>query len=263
MELEPIKRAGLAAAFKGAMVLRARFGRLLEIRKKDVTDLVTDADLQSEKVIIETIREQFPDHGILAEESGRQAGSNGCQWIIDPLDGTTNFAHRVGIFAISIAFFKDREALFGLVLNPLSGELFSAVRGLGATLNGQAIQVSTTGHVQDSLLATGFPYNLKPVLPGLTRRFTRCLTAARGIRRLGAAALDLCYVACGRYDGFWEERLKPWDTAAGMLIASEAGARITDFSGRPFAPAMKAILTTNGRIHAEMLALLATKETPI
>ena len=179
------------------------------------------------------------------------------QWIIDPLDGTTNFAHGVGIYAVSIAFAVDNEIAAGIVLNPETGELFSAVRDKKAELNGCPIRVSDTKTITSALLVTGFPYDCKDHIPSLMGRFERCLAAAQGIRRLGSAALDLCYVACGRFDGFWEERLKPWDTAAGMLIARQAGAKITDFSGEPFLPEKKELLATNGVIHESMLTLLA------
>lgn len=257
MELEAIAKISLAAANRGAEVLRSQFGKILNIQKKNITDLVTSADIESEQAIIQTIRRRYPGHAILAEESGIRGGENDCQWIIDPLDGTTNFAHGVGIFSISIAFAFKQEIVTGIVLNPESGELFSAIKGSGAMLNGTPIQVSGSQIVQDSLLVTGFPYEVKPVLPELMIRFSHCLKAARGIRRLGSAALDLCFVACGRFDGYWEENLKPWDTAAGMLIATEAGARITDFSDRPYRIDYNEILATNRQIHDEMLALLA------
>jgi len=257
MDFEIIKKIGLAAADKGAGVLRSQFGKILSIQKKNITDLVTNADIESEKAIIQTIRDQYPGHAILAEESGIRNGEKDCQWIIDPLDGTTNFAHGVGIFSISIAFAFKQEIMVGIVLNPESGELFSAIKGCGAMLNKNPIRVSNSKNVQDSLLVTGFPYDIKPVFPELMTRFSHCLKAARGIRRLGSAALDLCFVACGRFDGYWEENLKPWDTAAGMLIATEAGARVTDFSDRPYGVDDYEILATNKQIHDEMLSLLA------
>ncbi len=257
MDLETISKIGLKAANEGAEVLRSQFGKVLNIQKKDVTDLVTNADIESEKVILQTIGKRYPGHAILAEESGIKNGEADCQWIIDPLDGTTNFAHGVNLFAISIAFAFKQEIVYGLVLNPESGDLFSATKGCGATLNGNPIRVSGSKTVQDSLLATGFPYDLKPVFHELMTQFSHCLKAARGIRRLGSAALDLCYVACGCFDGYWERNLKPWDTAAGLLIATEAGGRVTDFSGRPYTIRKNEILATNRQIHDEMLSLLA------
>ena len=256
MNLELIKKTGVAAAYKGAKILKSFFGAIDHVKKKGDIDLVTEADLGSEKIIIKTIRRQFPTHTILSEESGMYKGDHDCKWIIDPLDGTTNFAHNLSLFSISIAFAFRDKVVVGIVLNPETGELFSAIKGKGATLNSRAIKVSNSLHVSESLLVTGFPYNFKEILEPLMIRFTECLKASRGVRRLGSAALDLSYVACGRFDGFWEQNLKPWDTAAGALIAREAGAVITDFSSSPFDINKKEILATNGKIHDEMLSLL-------
>lgn len=260
MDMEIIWQVGMAAAHESGQILKSFFGRDLNIEKKGAIDLVTQADLASEKAIIETIRKHFPDHGILAEESGLKEGVRDYQWIIDPLDGTTNFAHRLPLFSVSIALSIKGKISFGVVFNPISEELFSAVSGEGAKLNGRKIAVSETAVVSESLLVTGFPYNHKELIDILQYRFNRCLSASQGLRRLGSAAMDLCYVACGRFDGFWEQNLKPWDTAAGYLIAKEAGAVSTDFSNQPFAIDKKEILTTNGKIHKEMLSLLEIKE---
>ena len=260
--LESIKRAGIAAAYRGAEVLNARLGSLAHIQKKGRTDLVTEADTGSEKAIIASLGAAFPEHAILAEESGLCQGAAGApMWIIDPLDGTTNYAHQLELFAISIAHVVEGKLAAGIVLIPRSGELFTAVAGQGAQRNGLPIRVSTTAAVADSLLATGFPYDVAPILSAVVSRFTNCLESARGIRRLGSAAIDLCYLAWGRFDGFWEQNLKPWDTAAGVLIAREAGAVVTDFSDRPFGLEKNEILATNGRIHAEMLELMRIKGT--
>jgi myo-inositol-1(or 4)-monophosphatase len=172
------------------------------------------------------------------------------------LDGTTNFAHGLPEFTVSIAFAYEEALVFGLVLNPVTEELFCGIRGRGATLNGRAIQVSSADNLGESLLVTGFPYELKPVIDPLMQRFERCLMAAQGIRRLGSAALDLCYVACGRFEGFWEQNLAPWDTAAGVVIAQEAGATISDFSNEPYSIEKKEILATNGHIHEKLATLL-------
>ena len=260
MNLEIVKRVGIAAAYKGAGVLLSHFGRISEINKKGAIDLVTKADIGSEKVIIETILAKFPDHAILAEESGRNKGKADCKWIVDPLDGTTNFAHQLSCFSISIAFVLNGNIVVGIVLNPVTEELFTAIRGEGATLNGRPIHVSNSTMVSESLLVTGFPYDFKTIFEPLLYRFANCLKASRGVRRLGSAALDLCFVACGRFGGFWEQNLNPWDTAAGVLIASEAGAAITDFSNNTFTVDKKEILATNGKIHKEMLALLKIVE---
>lgn len=256
MDTKTVKRVGLAAAYKGAEVLKSRFGRLNRIEKKGVIDLVTEADLESEKTIIHTIRSAFPEHGILAEESGRVGGDPDAYWIIDPLDGTTNFAHGLDLFCISIAFVCCGEVTCGIVLAPRTGELFTATTGDGAHCNGSPIAVSRIRKVEDALLVTGFPYNVKDIVPEVMARFTRCVGTAQGVRRLGSAALDLCYVASGRFDAFWEQNLKPWDTAAGWLIVREAGGAVTTFADALFAPEKNEILATNGHTHQEMLRLL-------
>lgn len=255
MDMEQIKRVGIAAACNGGKVLREHFGTLRSVHKKGAIDLVTEADIRSEAAIIDTIANTFPDHAILAEESGIHAGSDG-RWIIDPLDGTTNFAHSLPLFCVSIAFSAENVVLAGFVLAPLLGELFVGVRDQGAQLNGTPISVSATQALADSLLVTGFPYDHPTIFDRLMGRFGRCLSATQGVRRLGSAALDLCYVANGRFDGFWEQHLKPWDTAAGYLVAREAGARTTVFSGRPYSIDNDEIACTNGAIHDELLNLL-------
>jgi len=261
MDLEFTKRVGIAAAYKGGSVLRSYLGRISHINKKGSIDIVTEADTDSEKAIIETLLKAFPDHAILAEESGPNKGETDFTWIVDPLDGTINFTHELSLFAVSIAFSLKGDIVVGIVLIPPTGELFVATKGQGATLNGRPVNVSNAENVSDSLLATGFPYDHKKIHGPLIKRFSNCLKASQGIRRLGSAALDLCFVACGRFDGFWEQNLKPWDTAAGVLIAGEAGAVITDFSNRSFTIDAKEILATNGKIHDEMVALLELKDT--
>lgn len=256
MDLGRIKDISVAAAARAGEILRNYWGKTHKVEKKGAIDLVTEADLASENAIIQLIRATFPDHIILAEESGVTPGTSQYEWIIDPLDGTTNYTHHLPGFSLSIAFALEGKVLFGLVLNPVTRELFCGTRGEGATLNSRHIHVSSTKTLGESLLVTGFPYNLQSVIRPLIDRFERCLTAAQGIRRLGSAALDLCYVACGRFDGFWEQNLAPWDTAAGMIIAQEAGATISDFSNKPYSIDKKEILATNGSIHQEMTALL-------
>jgi myo-inositol-1(or 4)-monophosphatase len=259
-DLEYVKNVGVGAAYAGAKVLNSYLGKLTSVHKKGPSDLVTQADIESEKQIIDILRYRFPDHQILAEESGlSRTNDSGCLWIIDPLDGTTNFAHQLPFFSISIAFAFNGEVVVGVVLNPVSGELFSAVKGNGAALNGHVIQVTHQEKISECLLVTGFPYDKDKELKPLMARFENCLKAARGIRRLGSAALDLCFVACGRFDGFWEENLKPWDTAAGTLIAREAGARVTDFSGVDYTLDMNEILATNSLIHKDMELLMGIR----
>ncbi len=255
-DLEIIKQVATRAARHAGEVLRSFHGNLKDIQKKGAIDLVTEADIASEKVIIETVRAAFPEHGILAEESGETRGDQRFQWIIDPLDGTTNFSHQLDLFSVSIAFALEGELQVGVVFNPMSGELFEAAAGQGATLNGRTIKASDKKEMTESLLVTGFPYNFKEMMPSLMARFGKCLSASQGVRRLGSAALDLCFVACGRFDGFWEENLNPWDTAAGVLVLREAGGKATDFTGRSFCVNMKEILATNSRLHEQMLSLV-------
>jgi myo-inositol-1(or 4)-monophosphatase len=263
MNLDRIKQIGVRAAYRAGKIIHQHYGKSFRVTKKGIMDLVTEADLSSEKIVIATIQEAFPDHAILAEESGASGRQGPDLWIIDPLDGTTNFAHGLPIFAVSIAYSHHGQMILGVVFNPITGELFSAVRDQGAYLNNEAIRVSATSTVGDSLLVTGFPYTVRSATPSQPlARFARCLTAAQGIRRLGSAALDLCYVACGRFEGFWEENLKPWDTAAGMLIAAEAGGRVTDFNDRPYQITDKQLLATNTLIHQQMVDLLSIEDCP-
>ena len=259
MDLEPCRQAAIAAAYKAARVLQSRFGNISRIRKKDAVEIVTEADTESEKEIIATIQARFPKHAFLSEESGLQEGIDEYRWIIDPLDGTVNFAHNVPIFSISIALTHREEIVLGIVLNPMDGELYSAVRGQGAQLNGRPIRVSSTQVLSESLLITGFPYKIREVFEPVMIRCGNCLKASQAVRRLGSAALDLCYVACGRFEAFWEQCLKPWDTAAGVLIAAEAGAKVTTFSNQPYLLGDEEILATNGHIHDEMIKLLEIK----
>ncbi len=258
MNMDLIKRTAIKAAFESGRVLKSHFGNILDIRKKGAVDLVTQADTASETAIIGIIRETFPTHSILAEERGLEQGDADRQWILDPLDGTVNFAHQVPIFSISIAFVLNGFPEMGVVLNPINGELFTAVAGEGAFLNDRSIRVSNTATVGDSLLATGFPYNRLSIIDTIMRRLANCLRAARGIRRLGSAALDLCALSCGRFDGYWEQNLHPWDTAAALVVATEAGAVVTDFDSNPFTIDKKELLATNGLIHDEMLKLMTT-----
>jgi myo-inositol-1(or 4)-monophosphatase len=256
MDLAPVMRNAVRAAYSGAEILRSRWGRPRSIGSKGINDLVTDADIAAEKAILDAIRSAFPQHGIIAEESGSQAGSTMERWLVDPLDGTVNYAHQVPFFAVSIAFACGDEVLVGVVLNPMSGELFSAQAGKGAFLNGEPISVSLETRIADSLLGTGLPYDRSRGFDAVAERLLRCVKTARGVRRFGSAALDLCFVACGRFAGFWEDQLQPWDTAAGALIVREAGGVTTDFSNRPFGADGREVLATNGRIHADMLRLL-------
>ena len=260
MDLNQLKSVALAAAYRSGAYIRSRLSAVRQIRHKGDIDLVTEVDLGSEERIIEVIQDAFPDHAILSEERGLIEGSEPYRWIIDPLDGTTNFAHGLTTCCVSIALAKHERTIIGIIWCPFSDELFSAVEGEGAYLNGRRLSVSNVDKVQDSLLVTGFPYCVKEILEPVMMRFTRCLAASQGIRRLGSAALDLGYVAAGRFEAFWEEHLHPWDVAAGHLLVTEAGGQVTNFDNHPFEVEMKSILASNGRIHHDMLNLLEVKE---
>jgi myo-inositol-1(or 4)-monophosphatase len=256
MDLNRIMEVATDAAYKSAHLLQSYFGGSYDISSKGARDLITEADTASERIIGETIARAFPGHSILAEEGGLSRGDSKYRWLVDPLDGTINFAHGLTIFAVSIAFELAGDVTAGIVLNPVTGEFFSAAAGKGARLNDHPIRVSTVNRLPDSLLATGLIYDTVDHLDPLMTRFRAGVAAALGVRRLGSAALDLCFLACGRFDGYWEENLKPWDTAAGALIASEAGATLSDFSNQPYRIEKKQILATNGRIHRQMLSTL-------
>lgn len=253
-----ILETGAAASLEAGGLLRRGFGKPLEVRYKGDIDLVTEADLASERTI-KTIIEQSGSHAaILAEESGVGWGKTpeGPAWIIDPLDGTTNFAHGYPWFGVSIGYAHGDEILVGVVYCPMQDELFCACRECGAWLNGGPIRTSETQTLAKSLVATGFPYDVQ-VAPGkVLDALEAVLTKAQGVRRAGAAALDLAHVACGRLDGFWEIKLKPWDTAAGKLLVEEAGGRVSDFQGAPFSPFLTEIVATNTFIHEELVTLL-------
>ncbi|HNX68381.1 MAG TPA: inositol monophosphatase family protein [Candidatus Omnitrophota bacterium] len=255
MKTAEIKRTLLEAIARAGKIVKANFGKQQKITKKGEFNLVTEIDKASEKAALAVILKRFPDHSVLAEESPEVAGS-GCRWIIDPIDGTTNFAHGFPIVSISIGFEHHGRLLMGGVLDPTRDELFFAERGRGAFLNGKRIRVSTAKTLSDSLVVTGFPYDRKEnpeVYLALLRTF---LTRVQCIRRTGSAAIDLCYVACGRFDAYYEMKLRPWDKAAGMIVAEEAGAKLTDFSGKPLTLTSVQNLATNGRVHQEMLRLL-------
>ena len=256
MDLEPFKQTAIGAACESAQILRSRFGNISRIRKKAAAEIVTEADTESEEVIVSTIHAEFPDHAVLGEECGLITGASDYKWIVDPLDGTVNFAHQIPIFSISIALAHRDTIVLGIVLDPVNDELYAALSGQGAQLNDQPIQVSATRTMSESLLVTGFPYNVREIFESVMARYGNCLKASQGMRRFGSAALHLCYVACGRFEGFWEQNLKPWDSAAGALMVAEAGGRVTTFSDRPYTVEQPEILATNGLIHKEMLGIL-------
>jgi myo-inositol-1(or 4)-monophosphatase len=237
----------------------AHFGRDIRIDKKGEIDLVTEIDLQIERSFREMIAERFPDHAVLGEEFGHAADQPAVPrvcWIFDPIDGTTNYAHGLPIFCSSLALEIDGTPVVAAIYDPSRKELFTAERGQGAWLNGRRLRVSAAATLIDSLLVTGFHYDVQKDPGQVIEVFAAFISRARAVRRLGSAALDLCYVAAGRFDGFWERKLQPWDVAAGALIVAEAGGRVTAMSGAPYASREGSVLATNGRIHDEMLAVI-------
>jgi myo-inositol-1(or 4)-monophosphatase len=250
------ERVAHVAAARAGRLLRARYGERQEITFKSEVDLVTAADRDAERVIVDAIATAFPDHGIVAEESAAQAGRDSHRWYIDPLDGTTNFAHAYPHFAVSIALAHGEEIVLGVVHDPMRGETFAAVRGGGARLNGAPIVVSDVERLEHALLGTGFPYDRRQHTAFYVAFFAEGMRRAQGVRRAGSAALDLCYVACGRLDAFWEWKLRPWDTAAGRLIVEEAGGRVTDFSGQPHELTGAETAASNAHLHPELLDML-------
>lgn len=258
--LEDFASAAVEIAREAGAILRDRFGRPHDIQFKAAVDMVTEADKASEALIAERLRARFPDHDLLGEEGTRGAAdiaaASPYRWVIDPLDGTTNFAHQYPAFCVSIAFEQRGEVLCGAVFDPWRDEMFSGVRGLGSFVNGERLRVSEAQTLRSALLMTGFPYNFREKIKPVMSQFEAFLIESQAVRRGGSAALDLCYTAIGRVDGFWEIELHPWDTAAGLVIAEEAGGRVTNFSGEPFTIYGKQILASNGRIHDEMVAVL-------
>ena len=243
-------------------LLAERFGRALQITNKSELDLVTESDLASERLIIERIKTYHPRHAILAEESGAsgpadRVGQDEWRWIIDPLDGTTNYAHGYPCFCVSIGLEHKGRMEIGVVYDPMRDEVFSAERGDGASLNGRRIRVSPVTSLAGALLCTGFPYDVRG-RSEFARHFANFIMNAQGVRRDGAAALDLAYVACGRFDGFWEEGLKPWDVAAGILLIEEAGGRVSKYDGGSVSVYTPPILASNGFLHEQMMRVLST-----
>lgn len=252
---EFLDAATTAARLAGAYQ-RYRFSSPFTIEMKGDKDLVTEVDKESERLIVESLLSSFPEHNILAEEGRYRETGSPFRWIIDPIDGTTNFAHGFPWFCSSIAL-EDHDGLaVGVIYNPIYDETFTAVRGEGAFLNGCRLQVSASSPLRDTLLGTGFPYDCASDPANNFNNFIAFQKQARGIRRAGAAALDLACVAAGRLDGFWELKLKPWDMAAGVLMVMEAGGTVSGFDGSPFNISTGRVIASNGRIHAEMVALL-------
>ncbi|MFA7382929.1 MAG: inositol monophosphatase family protein [Desulfurivibrionaceae bacterium] len=254
-----IMRTAGRAALAAGNILRSLYDQPHRITRKGAIDLVTEADVAAEQTVLAMLKEAGPGIGFLAEEShsSYETLPQGPVWVIDPLDGTTNFAHGFPIFAVSIAYAVGTVSKVGVVYAPMQDELFCACQGSGAWLNGRPIRVSSATLLQDSLLATGFPYAIATEVKGVMAALTRLLIRCQGVRRTGAAAVDLAYLACGRTDGFWEINLKPWDTAAAMLLVSEAGGRLTAYNGQGYTPYLPEVVASNGKIHAEMIGQLA------
>lgn len=249
-----LKTTLLRAAQGAGAVLQAYFEKTYAIRSKlTINDLVTEVDQRSEDLIIGIIREAFPDHDILSEESGALRQDSAYRWIIDPIDGTVNYAHGLPICCVSIGVEHEGTMVMGAVYNPFLHEFFFAEKGLGATLNDRPIRVSENGHLDSAFLVTGFPYQWEDMPRDPLQVFDRFIKQGLPVRRLGSAAIDLCWVACGRFDGFWEHSLNAWDAAAGYLIVEEAGGRVTDFGGAPYSPYQKRLLASNGLIHEPLL----------
>ena len=239
-------------------VVRNHFGKVgYELKGK--ANLVTKADFASQKTILSLLRKNFPQYDYLAEEDGVKNTGSDYTWVIDPIDGTTNFAHTFPQCSISIALFYKNEPVLGGVSNPITGETFLAQKGKGATLHGKKIHVSKTAKLEQSLLVTGFPYNRFTRMPELLGRFESFLNSCHDVRRLGSAALDLCWLAAGRIDGYWEDNLNPWDVGAGVLILQEAGGKVTDYSGKKYKNIFDyghTLLASNGKIHKQMIQII-------
>lgn len=252
-----IKEVAVEVVLKAGKYLKENLGKIKETKfKGSAINIVTDIDRKAEKLVINSLQRRFPEHGFLSEEIGEVRGESDLKWILDPLDGTTNYAHRFPFYAISLALEKKGKIILGLVLDPEHNELFSAELNHGAYLNGKRIRVSKVSELDRSLLATGFSYKLRELKDNNISHFKDFLFAAQAVRRAGSASLDLCYVACGRFDGFWELELNPWDTAAGWLIITEAGGKVTTFNGDKYNYNIKEILASNGKIHGKMSQIL-------
>ena len=258
-----LKETLIKAIFAGSKILQQYFqGSFTVSSKSNINDLVTQADNESEEAIFEVIRREFPGHYILSEESGEFKMDSNIKWIIDPIDGTVNFANGIPICCVSIGVEQDGKMILGAVYNPFINEFFFGERGSGATLNDKAIKVSDKTDLLRSCLVTGFPYSYLDEPNGPLEVFDKLIRHNIPIRRLGSAAIDLCWVAAGRFDGFYEHNLKAWDSAAGFLIVEEAGGKVTDFKGTHYSPYQPNLLATNGKIHDDLLLALNGKWNP-
>lgn len=252
---------GAGEILRAGFSRRPGFGPEIEVSSKGDFDLVTEIDRRAEDYLIGQIRKRFPDHHLTTEESGELGGGDCCQWFIDPLDGTLNYAHGLSFFCVSIAYAVDGELRLSVVYDPMRDECFSAALGQGAWLNGERIRVSSTRELASSLLVTGFAYDVRTRTDNNLDNFRKFTFKTQGVRRLGSAALDLCYVAAGRLDGFWEIGLHPWDVAAGGLMVREAGGSVTNLNGQPdFLARPISILAANAMLHSEMERVLNSED---
>jgi myo-inositol-1(or 4)-monophosphatase len=256
MQLDNHLDIAIRAVKESGQIQQEWLGKDKKVEFKGEINLVTEVDRICEARIVEIIREVFPEHNILTEETPMPENSSFYRWVIDPLDGTTNYAHGYPFFCTSVALELEGEIVLGVIYDPLLDELFTAQEGQGAFLNGARISVSATERLTEALLCTGFPYDLRESPVNNLDHFNNFIMEARAVRRDGSAALDLCYVAMGRFDGFWELKLNPWDVAAGKLLVEEAGGVVTDFAGGPLDIYGQETLATNGRIHEEMIRVL-------
>ncbi len=256
IDLNQALNVAMRSAREAGAIQTSYLTKNYRIDRKGEIDLVTEVDLECEKAIIDIIKQTYPDHGALAEEKGAYSPGHEYKWIIDPIDGTTNYAHGFPVYCSSVALEAKGEVIAGAVYDPTRDEMFCAVKGGGAKLNGRPISVSDVDKLIDSLLATGFPYTIKTEKINNLSQFGNMSMRAQAIRRPGAAALDLCYVACGRLDGFWEYHLKPWDMAGGALIVSEAGGKTTACDGSKLDIYNQHMLASNGEIHGAMQEVL-------
>lgn len=257
-ETKHLLHIACATACSAGSLIKQRYAQPHVIRKKGSINLVTETDLAAEALIVECLRRETPTTPTMAEESAHALSLRGqpLYWVVDPLDGTTNFAHGIPHFAVSIALLENERPKVAAIYHPMLDELFCASLGGGAWLNDRPLSVTKTDQLINALVATGFPYDIEHTLPKVMNQLGRVLPAVRDIRRAGAAALDLAYVACGRLDGFYEINLQPWDTAAGWLLVTEAGGRLSDFTGAPYSPFIPQTLATNGLIHTALQNLL-------
>lgn len=260
MTVETFLLEAKKAAIAAGKMLKNNMSVSREIEFKGAVDLVTNFDKFSQKIIFDSLSSCFPEHDFLAEEGLIKNKGNRFRWVIDPLDGTTNYAHKFPNFCVSIALEQEGKIIIGVVYDPMRDEMFSAVKGRGADLNGRKIRVSSVNDLDKSLLATGFPYDIRESKVNNISHFNNFVVRAQAVRRCGSAAMDLCYVACGRFDGFWELKLNPWDVAAGVLIVEEAGGQLSDFQNQKLDINGSEILATNGFIHSQMLEVLRIGE---